>query len=92
MNREKLIGKTDVESTPSADGQALPASAGSACYWKYRNGHGGEWETQCGGLYDADDFGCSSIRKCPKCGRETTTVKPNAEVRRGDLTENLTEE
>jgi hypothetical protein len=55
----------------------LGRSAGSACFWKYHNGHGGEWETQCGAWYDADDFGCSSIRRCPKCGRETTTVKPN---------------
>lgn len=55
---------------------ATPAS--SACYWKHRNGHGygGGWETQCGGWYDAIDFGCSPILKCPKCGRETTTVEP----------------
>jgi hypothetical protein len=50
------------------------------CFWKYHNGHGGEWETSCGARYDADDFGCSTIRKCPKCGRETTTVKPNIEI------------
>jgi hypothetical protein len=43
------------------------------CKWKYISGHGGAWETSCGKIYDADDFGCSSIRECPNCQRETTT-------------------
>lgn len=43
------------------------------CLWQFKNGHGGEWKTSCGALYDADDFGCSSIRKCPNCGKKTTT-------------------
>jgi hypothetical protein len=70
--------KVAAKTTQDSNGAALGRSAGSACFWKYHNGHGGEWETQCGAWYDADDFGCSSIRRCPKCGRETTTVKPNA--------------
>jgi len=45
----------------------------NVCIWRYRKGHGGEWETSCGAWYDADDFGCSTIRKCPKCGKKTTT-------------------
>lgn len=43
----------------------------SQCGWKYYNGHGGEWETDCGEVYDANDLACQSIRHCPHCNRET---------------------
>lgn len=52
--------------------QPKPWDPKTPCVWKYHDSHGGEWETQCGTSYSADDFGCSSITVCPGCGRTTT--------------------
>lgn len=50
-------------------------NTGTHCVWRFKDGHGGEWETSCGAWYEARDFGCSTIRECPKCGKETTTKR-----------------
>jgi predicted nucleic acid-binding Zn-ribbon protein len=47
----------------------------SKCYWRFHNGHGGEWKTSCGAWYDANDFGCETIRTCPNCGKETLRIR-----------------
>jgi uncharacterized OB-fold protein len=60
------------ENIKFAPQEIISANQGD-CVWKFHSGHGGEWETSCGTWYDADDFGCSTIRKCPKCGKKTTT-------------------
>jgi len=42
------------------------------CKWQLHNSHGLSWSTECGAYYDANDFGCSEIVKCPKCGKKTS--------------------
>ena len=54
--------------------RAFAAKNSRKCGWKLSRGHGGEWVTGCGLSYDAEDFGCSSIRTCPNCKRETKTL------------------
>ena len=49
------------------------AAAFGKCTWGLSDSHGSSWLTACGQVYDADAFGCSSIKVCPHCKRETTT-------------------
>jgi hypothetical protein len=70
--KEHAISCADHEGDPAIINlyNLVPVLIGAdspVCVWKYHQGHGGEWSTSCGEVYDADDFGCKEITQCPNC-------------------------